>query len=281
MRMNNKLILRLCVFWFTFFSGRLFAHEFWLEPINFTPAINDNIVAHLKVGQNFKGNPLAFMTVDFEDFEITLGDKNNTSPPVEVNTRFGNIPAVDQANLGQGLTLLSYVSGNSTVVYSSYEQFTEFLQKEGLSWVLTEHHKRNLPKSGFTEAYQRFSKSLIAVANGNGKDYALGLRFEWVLKDNPYLPTITPPQTIEAQLLWEGKPFPNSQAIVFSQRNGTVAQQLYTTDNKGEITLPQQPDTTYMISAVHMIKPGLALAGSTGAVWKSLWSSTTFKTPAN
>ncbi len=276
---NNKLILQKCLFLFTLFSGQLLAHEFWVEPVDFTPSVNDNIVANLKVGQDFKGNPLAFMTVDFEDFEMTLGDRDSNKVATEISTRFGDIPAVNQANLGAGLTILSYVSGNSMVVYPSYEKFTEFLEKEGLNWVLEEHRKRELPKFGFTEAYQRFSKSLIAVENSKGNDYALGLRFEWVVNDNPYRKT-EKGKNIRAQLLWEEKPFANSRAIVFSNTDGKIEHTLYTTNDQGEISIPTKINTIYMISAVHMIQPGMALTGSTGAVWKSLWSSTTFKTSA-
>ncbi|ARN73416.1 DUF4198 domain-containing protein [Oceanicoccus sagamiensis] len=282
---NNKLILQTGLLWFILFSGRLAAHEFWIEPLDYSPSINDPIVANLKVGQDFKGNALAFMTVEFEDFEIVLANNinnnsNNNSKniPTEVSTRFGDIPALNQANLGAGLTILSYVSGNSTVVYPSYEKFTEFLDKEGLNWVIEEHRKRQLPAFGFTEAYQRFCKSLVAVENAQGNDYALGLRFEWVLNNNPYSNNPAEPN-INAQLLWEGKPFANSRAIVFTHHKGTVAHSFYTTDDQGYIRIKRQDNTAYMISAVHMIQPGLALAGSTGAVWQSLWSSTTFKIP--
>ena len=51
------------------------AHEFWIEPLKY---INENneIEAHLKVGQNFEGMTLMYNTSDFTKFNILSGSKN-------------------------------------------------------------------------------------------------------------------------------------------------------------------------------------------------------------
>ena len=275
-----QLIQYLILFYLIAASHTAYSHEFWLEPKNFTPKANQNIVANLKVGQNFKGQPLAFMTVNFESFELQLGNHNvNENNSQDISSRFGDIPAVDQKPAGTGINILSYVSGNSTAVYPSAEKFSQFLEKEGLNWVLKEHKKRGLPELGFTEAYQRFSKSLIAVDNAHGNDYPLGLRFEWIVETNPYTKPFPAQQMISAQLRWQGNPFANSRAIVFTNLNNNISHNFYTTDSNGRIQLPAQTGAIYMISAVNMIEPDKSLATSTGAVWKSLWASTTFQIP--
>jgi hypothetical protein len=266
--------------WLMAFTNYARSHEFWIEPIDFSPDIEQNIVANIKVGQNFKGSGLAFMPANFETFELILGNiQTRKDPHQAVDSRFGDIPAVDQKANGIGINILSYVSGDATVVYSSAQKFGQFLEKEGLNWVLEEHKKRGLPESGFTEAYQRFSKSLIAVDNTSGDDHPIGLLFEWIIETNPYREDFSEEKTITAQLLWQGKPFAGSRAAVFTKLEESTSQNIYTTDINGRIKFPAIVGAIYMISAVNMVEPSVPLTLSTQAVWKSLWASTTFKVP--
>jgi hypothetical protein len=270
---NNQLFIqRLLCFCCIFFSLTAHAHEFWLQAKNYQLNSHQIILADLRVGQHFKGSALAYLPINFERFEIHL---NNSS--VDIESRFGDIPAVHQAPIGTGLNILSYVSANSTVVYDSPKMFTDFLQKQGINWVLLKHQQRGLPDMGFTEVYQRFVKSLIAVGDSKGSDQLLGLRFEWLVLDNPY--QLNDKKNITAQLLWEGKPFANSQVTIFSNRNNRVEEMIMITNHKGHITLPVIAGATTMLSAVHMVEPTASLSKSTAAVWQSLWASTSFEFP--
>ena len=53
--MNKFLVKLLLIIFFIFQTTLVRAHEMWLEPINFTPTINETLSAHIKVGQNFNG----------------------------------------------------------------------------------------------------------------------------------------------------------------------------------------------------------------------------------
>lgn len=248
------------------------AHEFWIEPFRFQADPDKPLIANLRVGQNLKGDTLFYLPDAFNSFTITQGDM--TRP---VKSRTGDQPALMEAVGGEGLTILSYVSTDSTVTYEEPEKFASFLQHEGLEWVQAAHEKRGLPASGFSELYQRFAKALVQVGEGGGQDRALGLRFELVLEDNPYTGG---QEAINARLLLEGKPHADARINVFRQHGDDISMTPHTTDAQGRIRIARQDaQGMYLLNAVHMLEP--SAAGQQEAVWKSLWASITFEIPGN
>ena len=250
------------------------AHEFWLEPLDFTLQEQQTLQAHLKVGENFKGETLPYLNVDINNFTISRGQQTQV-----VNSRFGSIRAVNQDPVGTGLNIISYTSNYSKVIYPSTELFTDFLDKSGLNWVLEEHKKRGLPASGFTEVYRRFCKSLVMVGENTGRDRPLGLEFEWLLESKPYPLYQQYEQPIQARLLWRQKPFSNAKAAVFTRKDSHVTQLTLITDSEGRIAIPRNNGGVFLVSAVHMIKPSEQTATETGAVWESVWASIIFEVP--
>lgn len=271
------------IFGFSFTLGA-FAHEFWLQPLQFQPSSLEPIQAHLKVGQHFKGNTLAYMDVEFKAFNITSGGeggKGNTRP---VSSRFGSVPAVNQLPWASGLTILSYESSVNTVVYDSAEKFQNFLVYEGLDWVKTAHLQRGLPASGFTEVYRRYAKSLLQVGGekpeGLAGDQVLGFVFEWVLLTNPYRPAEAGDSNmITAQLLWQGKPFAGATVHLFKNQQGQITEQSLVTDEQGKVAVSREEGSIILLNSVQMIEPSRAIVSETGAVWESLWGSITFEIP--
>lgn len=268
------------------------AHEFWIEPTHYQLDKGEPIVARLKVGQKLVGTPQVYLPKRFEAFDITTNDTTHA-----VTSRMGNDPAVNQAAETAGLHILSYVSKDSTVTYDDAATFTGFLKAEGIEWVLAEHEKRGLPDTGFTEAYQRFAKSLVQVGKENAEastqgnnDRVLGLRFELIAESNPY----TSEAALPIQLLWEGKPFADAQINVFRRHNNQLTTSYLRTDDDGRALLEHQPGD-YLLNAVHMIDPTVPTntkqskntdkssnateKAEQTIVWKSLWASLTFQIP--
>jgi len=243
------------------------AHEFWIEPVRFEIATGDLLQAHVRVGQEMKGDSLHYIPQRFEAFNLTAAGA--TRP---VQSRIGDSPAVSEIVQNNGLHVLSYVSTDSQLTYSEPETFQNFLKYEGIEWVKAVHEKRNLPAQGFKESYQRFVKSLVKVGDGEGGDRALGLEFELVVETNPYTDQAA---DIVAQLVWRGKPFPQAQVNVFRRHERKVSRTHLITDAEGRIRIPRQgAPGVYLLNAVHMIEP---LPNDEGIVWKSLWASTTFE----
>lgn len=252
-----------------FLMSQAAAHEFWIEPHDFTLTPRENLIADIKVGQMLSGADQFFIPNEFESFELI---QNGKKRPIQ--SRTGDLPAVDEHSLQDGLAILAYASTNRSLRYSDTEKFHKFLKNEGIEWVKEAHEKRGLPATGFLELYRRYGKSLVKVGNGEGSDKALGLPFELVVETNPYLHQN---KAVGVQLLWQGKPFPGAQVSMFSKTEDGVKHSLHTTDQYGRMTIPQ-PDKAgmVMLNAVHMIEPDKTTAEKTGAVWVSLWASTSY-----
>lgn len=246
------------------------AHEFWIEPTNYRLKVGDNLSAHLKVGEDFNGNKLAFLPYNFDRFTLTAQGETR-----DVRSRIGDIPAVGQKAKVDGLHVLAYISGGSELTYTDAETFTNFLAYEGIEWVLEEHKKRGLPELGFKEAYRRYVKSLVSVGSGKGEDRILGLPFEWLVETNPYQSN----GDITAQLLWQGKPFTDAQVNVFNKRGKEVTKTIYRTDDKGRVVIKRGEGGQFLLNTVHMIEPSERTQQVSDAVWESLWASVTFEAP--
>ena len=243
------------------------AHEFWIEPVRFEIETGDVLQAHVRVGQEMRGDSLHYIPQRFEAFNLTAAGA--TRP---VQSRTGDNPAVSEIVQHNGLHVLSYVSTDSQLTYPEPEKFENFLKYEGIEWVKAAHEKRNLPAQGFKEAYQRFVKSLVRVGDGQGRDRALGLEFELVVETNPYT---DPAADIVVQLVWKGEPFPHAPVNVFRRYDRKVSRTRFKTDAEGRIRIPRKgAPGVYLLNAVHMIEPA---SNNEGIVWKSLWASTTFE----
>jgi len=267
MRLLQNLAIAL-----TLLTGPALAHEFWLEPLDFEVSPGEPLKAHIKVGEYFKGNTYAYLPGRFKRFELTL---NGQTAPVD--TRLGTIPAVGQTIEHDGLAILTYESTYEYLTYDDPETFRNFQELDGLTWVAERHRERDLPTSGFTEAYRRFAKAYVGVGASKGEDHALGLPFEWILEQNPY--ALESGQPLTAQLLWNGAPMSDSLVRVFVRRNGKVDEWRLKTSESGRVSIPYRDNADYLVSSVHMIEASEATAPDQEAVWESLWASAVFHRP--
>ncbi len=252
-------------------SQSVSAHEMWLEPISYEIAKGDKLLAHEKVGQNFKGNKYAYLASSYEQLNITMNGVTRS-----LNLRLGSLPAVQDVINDEGLLVLSAMTKPTKLTYKDREIFDKFLKMEGLDWVFKAHKDRGLPEIGFTEVYRRFPKSLIKVGEGIGQDKALGLPLEWVAVTNPYHAK----DIIKMQLLWKGEPYADAHVSVFNKPQADTDKPVktdYFTNQQGLISIPLKQRGFYLINAVKMIKPDDQIYQEYGAVWESLWASMTFE----
>jgi uncharacterized GH25 family protein len=253
-------------------AGQSSAHEYWIEPENYQIAPGAKLVAQLKVGQHFQGDAQAYLPGNIERFQISTG-----GTVVDVKSRIGDLPALNENLSREGLALISLVSNIFTLKYTEPGLFEKVLDYEGLDGILQEHRRRGLPISGFHEAYQRFAKSLIQVGEGSGEDRLLGLGFEWLLETNPYTAT---DNRLQARLYWRGEPLAATQARLFVRRPGRQMQEsLLTTDSDGRIYLEPEPGSEILLNAVQMRVPSDLFRAPADSAWISYWTTTTFILP--
>ena len=184
MNMFIKIRKNLLVFFcYLFTSGSMLnAHEFWIEPLKY---INENneIEAHLKVGQNFEGMTLMYNTSDFTKFNILSGSKNKK---LNIKGILGDIPALNLKLSMDNLVILYHETNDKFVDYKKFSKFEDFVSEKGHTQLIDQHIELNYPKENFVESYRRYAKSLIVINGTSGRDKKTGLLFEFVLKNNPY-----------------------------------------------------------------------------------------------
>lgn len=258
------------------------AHEFWIEPDASQIAVGEEFTATLNVGQDLSGSTYSYLPPRFERFTVTAG--GSTKP---VQSRVGDNPALQMRIGDPGLQIIAYQSKIEGLTYASSEKFQQFLDYEGLDWVLDAHKERGLPTENFRENYTRFAKSLVQVgpykADDSNEDHAVGLPIELVAMNSPFEPGC---ERLEVQLLRSGLPLENIQIATF-QRNtdGSVSRRLTRSDANGIADILIDGSGFFLVSAVQMeaIDPEQSAEAVNGRipVWKSLWASLSFRLQAD
>ncbi|WP_413782758.1 DUF4198 domain-containing protein [Thalassovita sp.] len=249
------------------------SHEVWIDPEAYQVEKGDTIEAALKNGQNFAGVDLAFFPARTARFDVIVGGK-----PSAIKGRPGDLPAITGLKTPQGLTVLVYQSRPDTLTYPEWDKFQTFVQHKDLGDVRARHLARGLPPSPVKELYTRFSKTLVAVGHGKGRDAPTGLETEIVALANPYRDDIS--GGLPVRVLYRAVPRANAQVELFERApDGTVTISLHRTDRDGRALLPVHPGHSYLVDAVILRQPAPELAAKYKVQWESLWAALTFAVP--
>lgn len=251
-----------------------YAHEFWVEPQNFQVESGAPLIADLRNGQQFKGATLAYFKTQTSRFELITAD--GTAP---VEARMGDIPALNTVAPQDGLLVILHETGTSTLKYTEWEKFTNFVKHKDFVGVLAAHKARSIPETPFTEAYRRFAKALVGVGASAGMDSETGMETEFVALGNPY--TDPSEDGLAVRLLYQGEPRADAQIEVFDRApDKTVAITYLRTDTAGEANIPLVAGHTYLLDAVVLRPMNEAEPFSPDLpVWESLWAALTFAVP--
>ncbi|MGI3184715.1 DUF4198 domain-containing protein [Nioella aestuarii] len=248
------------------------AHEFWIEPLEFAVGPDDTLEARLRVGQEFDGVSMSYLSRNFTRFELAFG-----ADITPVEGRLGQNPALSVEDHGQGLAVVLYETTDNTLTYDEWDRFLRFAAHKDFPDIEARHLGRGLPMTGFTESYSRHAKSLIAVGDGAGEDREYGLRTEFVALANPYTDDLS--GGFPVQLFLDGEPRADAQVELFDRdADGEVTITLHRTDADGRAVLPVTPGHAYLADAVTLqeVTPN----DNSNAVWHTLWASLTFEVPA-
>lgn len=244
------------------------AHEFWIDPHEFSVDPETGIKADLRVGQDFKGDAFPYIPARFSAF--TRYDRLGES---DVDGTTGDLPALQLAPRSEGLTIVTYVSAGERIRFRDWEKFSDYLAFEGLTAIPALHDARGLPRDDIRELYTRCAKALVSVGDTSGdQDRATGMRLELVAGENPK--SIKPGTEISFTLLWEGAPLPDTQVALFTKgADGDAGTRTLTrTDENGQARFTLPATGPYMAASVHMIEA----PADRNADWQSYWASLTF-----
>ncbi len=241
------------------------AHDFWIEPGNFRPAVGAKVPLRLFVGMDFAGQATVYLPDTFERYSSIGPDGERNIPGT-----LGDDPAGQFTVSRPGPYIVAYRSTLFTVTFDTLTEFEQYLEKEGLERVKT-LHAYGAPKGKvIRENYSRSAKSLVVAGQpGAAADRALGLRLELIAEKNPYTTARVP-----LRLLYEGKPLANALVVAFNKAE-PLKKQKARTDKDGRAQLDFSRPGTWLVTSVHMFPA----PPKTNADWESVWASLTFERP--
>jgi Domain of unknown function (DUF4198) len=255
----------LTLWWGT--ASAVFAHEFWLDVVNYQPKVGDGVPVLHRTGQKFLGDSYPFLKAWSKRFVVI--DARGERPIKAIE---GDDPAAEVKFRVPGLAILAYQRTPDTLEFENFAKFESYLADEGLEAFGAQHRALKKPETKISELYMRCAKALVAVAGGAGSDRAVGLPLEIVAERNPYeLPQGEP---LPVRVLHDGKPLAGVMIKVFHLKDPEQPRRIRTgPDGRAEIPLPLAGE--FLLNAVHMTAP----PPREKADWLSLWASLTFIRP--
>lgn len=247
-------------------AAPLSAHDFWIEPSSFRPAVGATVGLRLFVGPHFEGEPFPRVPQLVSKFVLVSASGEEPIPGGPGDDPAGTIRVAEP-----GLAIVGYRSLNYPVSLDA-AKFEDYLKEEGLEKISALRAKRGETGKPGREVFSRCAKAILDVggAGTTGFDRPLGFTLELVPEKNPY--ALRPGDALPVRLLLDGKPL--AGALVHAQLHGEpAAGSSARTGRDGRAALRLPKAGFWMIKAVEM---GPAPAGA-DADWQSLWASLTFE----
>ena len=248
-------------------SARASAHDFWVRPSAFRATAEDRLTIDLRVGERFRGEPVARDPAKFERF-VAIGADGKEEPIVGQD---GQAPAGILRPRGAGPCWIVYRSTPKSIELRA-EEFEAYLAEEGLERVSKLRAERGDAGKPGRERYSRCAKALVRVgaAESRGFDRIAGLPLELVPETDPS--DLAPGAKLPVIVLYQGRPLEGvlvgAMAEVAPEKETRLR-----TDASGRVEFVVDEAGPWLVHAVHMVP---AEAGS-GADWESSWASLTFE----
>jgi hypothetical protein len=253
-------------------TGAAKAHEFWLDPVEFSPKVGARVPIVHRNGMNFLGDSYPYIRVWSKRFAVF--DAKGERPIKAVQ---GDDPAAEVFVPNAGLAIVVFQRAPDIVTYESIGHLLVMLDDEGLDSIAAQYRALKDPPKSVRESYARFAKTLLNVGGGGGADRAVGLAMEIVVESDPY--RIAKDAPLVARVLHDGKAVVNAQVKAFNRADPTSPRRVRT-DADGRVIFNGLLSGETLLSAVVM-SPGTPNARNEAvrADWISLWASVTFRRP--
>ena len=244
----------------------LSAHDMWIQPRTFSPALGEIVSLRLLVGQDFLGDPLPRDPALIREFIVE--DRSGRKP---VAGRDGGNSAGFVRVAEPGLHVIGYHSNPSSVDETA-GKFNQYLNEEKLDAIAALRASRNETGNAVRELFSRCAKSLLASADTGDADRALGFPLELVAERNPY--GMHAGEELPLRLNYENHPLAGALVIAMNRRNPSEKITARTAGD-GRVRLRLPAGGMWLVKAVHMTPAPAA----SHADWQSYWASLTFDLP--
>lgn len=247
------------------------AHDYWLEPETFTPAIRKPVALHLHVGDGFisesERNYQRKVTLRFQHVFASgssdLAGEEDRKPQARLVL---DMPGTHVVRLDR----------DSRLIRLEAKKFNDYLKEEGLEGILAERKRLGESDRAGRERYWRCLK-LVLRAGGKGDDTAtktLGQKLEILPLSDPT--SLKTKESLRVRILFDGKPLAGAQVARHHRgKNDKITTRTARTSDKGEAAFLLDEGGVYLVRLVHMRRA----TKDENADWESFWGALTFAVP--
>lgn len=247
-----------------------FAHEYWLEPDNFFPAVGQKIDLKMFVGEALKMEEerpyQAEKTVLFRHFF------GKASAPVKSNVD-NSMPFYSYTHGGEAGNHMFAVERNWSYITIEPAQFEEYLREDGMEYIIAERAKLGEASKDGRERYSRFLKTLLQVGDKRDNTYRMksGLRLDIMPLENPYVKKIG--DSMSFQVTFDGKPLAGRTVFADNREGESISTVKLLTDANGKVSVKLERKGTWLIRLVFMQR---CQSDCKEADWESFWGAFSF-----
>jgi hypothetical protein len=267
------------------------AHDFWIQPSNFRPALDERVGVALLFGELWQGeevprNPeriLGFRSFDAGGAHDVVG--------VDMQSPAGFLRPREA-----GTVLVAYHCTPNSIALPA-EKFESYLRDEGLERVIEARRAAGERGDAARELYQRCAKSLLVAGQPEsspegpgGPGWAGGAIWERRAGLPLELSPLADPSACAAErvlpleLTFRAQPLEGAQVVAFERSSPAATRVAGRTDRDGRVRLalpvvpgPQAPALEqWLVKSVHMERA----SDRAQADWESWWASLTFAAEA-
>lgn len=246
------------------------AHEFWIQPDTFRPAVGAPTSIRILVGDGFPGERRLRDSKKLERLDLIGPDRPDKPRPIEGKN--GDDPVGTVTLVKPGVHAIVYRGRETTIVLDA-EKFESYLREDGLDEA--SRRRAELGESGVPgrEAYSRCAKALVCAGSeaGGAWDVRAGLTLEIVPVSNPYRAVAG--NRLSFQLLEDGKPVAGALMAALTSVDGQSLRLTARTSGDGTASFELHSPGLWLINAVRMKRA----EGRDDVDWVSVWSSLTFE----
>ena len=138
-------------------TSPLSAHDFWIEPSSFRPAVGSTVAVRLFVGPHFTGEPFPRVPLLVSKFVLVSASGEQPIPGGPGDEPAGTIRLAEP-----GLAIVGYRSLDYPVSLDA-AKFEDYLKEEGLEKISTARSKRGETEKPAREVFSRCAKALLDV----------------------------------------------------------------------------------------------------------------------
>lgn len=245
----------------------LAAHDHWIAPSSFAPAVGERVDLRLCVGHPAEYEEQLRDPRRMVRFE--LHGAQGVKPILGLD---GRSPAGFFRPQAAGLVTLVYQSNHAFVEIEA-GKYAQYLAEEGLEEIAGERERRGELARPGRDSYLRCDKALLVVGDGAAPalDRALGLPIELVLESDPL--AWSPAAELVLRLVFAGQPLARRQVkLMRLEAPHTIV--LARTDEHGRARFAPDAAGAYVASTVHQRRATTEqeLEGD----WEGFWASLTF-----